>query len=237
MSYGIKINRATPPFFASPWRAFRIMIPLALLLGFLPEQTRAQEEATSPIYRYRGHEMSTGYYEPYEVSPRPSLPLGGGPIGYAGSITLSPTAEKVRRRTYLANSHQGLRFYERLTCVKCHPGEAGNLHTVRVGITCRQCHGPEPIAGINHYYSPMNNLRRHAYVCAKCHEGANASYATYVVHEPNPATLDTRNSFPTLFYVFWMMVAIAAGTFVVFLPHAAIWGIREFFTKKESLER
>ncbi len=237
MSYGIKINRAPAPLLASLWRALWLIIPLALLLGFLPEQTRAQEEVTSPVYRYREHEMSTGYYESYEVSPRPSLPLVGGPMGYAGSITLSPTAEKVRRRTYLGNSHQGLRFYDRLTCVKCHPGEATSLHTTRLGITCRQCHGPEPIAGINHYYSPTNTLRRHAYVCAKCHEGASASFATYVVHEPNPASIETWKSFPMLFVVFWMMVAIAVGTFVVFLPHAAIWGIRELFTKKEKPER
>lgn len=213
------------------------MITLAMLLGPLPEQALAQGEATSNIYRYREREMSTGYYEPYEVSPRPSLPLAGGPLQYPSAITLSPTAEKVRRRTYLADSHQGLRFYDRLTCVKCHPSEARGLHTVRVGITCRQCHGPEPIAGINHYYSPMNPVRRHAYVCAKCHEGASASFATYVVHEPNPASIETWKTFPMLFSVFWVMVAIAVGTFVVFLPHAAIWGIRELFAKRGKAKR
>jgi hypothetical protein len=73
----------------------------------------------------------------------------------------------------------------------------------------------------------MNSRRRHAFVCAKCHEGANRSFASYVNHEPNPAALSTRISFPLLFYVFWMMAAIAVGTFAAFLPHAFMWGLRE----------
>jgi hypothetical protein len=30
------------------------------------------------------------------------------------------------------------------------------------------------------------------------------------------------------------MVAIAVGTFALFLPHTIAWGIREFFAKKET---
>lgn len=92
----------------------------------------------------------------------------------------------------------------------------------------------EPIAGINHYYSPMNRLRRHAFVCAKCHPGANASFATYVVHSPNPAMKTTQKSFPLQFFVFWGMIALAGGTFAVFLPHTAMWGIREFLMKMKK---
>ena len=92
----------------------------------------------------------------------------------------------------------------------------------------------EPIAGIDHYYSPMNRLRRHAFVCAKCHPGASASFATYVVHAPNPAMRTTQKSFPLMFYVFWGMMALAGGTFVVFLPHTALWGMRELYLKKKA---
>jgi hypothetical protein len=151
-----------------------------------------------------------------------------GGIPQKEAITLSPIAEKVRRRQYLADSHWGLKFYERLTCVSCHPRQARNLHKRRAKITCRQCHGPEPIAGLKHYYSKMSPRRRHAFICAKCHEGATVSFATYVVHEPNPTDLYTRRSFPLLFYVFWMMAAIAVGTFAAFLPHTFMWGLREF---------
>ena len=79
--------------------------------------------------------------------------------------------------------------------------------------------------------------RRHAYVCAKCHEGASASYAAYVVHAPNPALASTFKDFPVLAYAFWIMVAIAVGTFVLFLPHTILWGIRELFTKKKTKEK
>ena len=111
------------------------------------------------------------------------------------------------------------------------------MHTVRANLTCRQCHGGEPIASIEHYFSPMNPIRRHAYVCAKCHEGASASYASYVIHAPNPSLAGTQKNFPVLFYAFWFMIAIAVGTFVVFLPHTILWGIREMFIKKEKLHR
>ena len=63
---------------------------------------------------------------------------------------------------------------------------------------------------------------------------ASASYASYVVHEPNPALVSTFGAFPVLSVAFWAMVAIAVGTFVLFLPHTIMWGIRELFLKKEK---
>ena len=83
----------------------------------------------------------------------------------------------------------------------------------------------------------MNPLRRHAYVCAKCHEGSSASFASYVTHPPNPAKVSALKSFPVLFYVFWFMVALAGGTFLVFLPHTALWGIREFLLMKKKKKK
>jgi hypothetical protein len=154
------------------------------------EPAWAQKEVTSKPYRYSERELSARSYETYEVKPRTYPVFVRGGIPQREAITLSPIAEKVRRRKYLADSHWGLKFYERLTCIKCHPQQARNLHGQRAKITCRQCHGPEPIAGINHYYSKMYPRRRHAFICAKCHEGANASFATYVVHEPSLCLLD-----------------------------------------------
>jgi hypothetical protein len=48
--------------------------------------------------------------------------------------------------------------------------------------------------------------------------------------------LSTRETFPVLFYVFWFMVALAMGTFLVFLPHTVFWGLREMLMKKEKVE-
>ena len=83
-------------------------------------------------------------------------------------------------------------------------------------------------------FSPMNPIRRHAYVCAKCHEGSSASFASYVVHPPNPANVGALKSFPVLFYVFWFMVVLAVATFLVFLPHTALWGVRELLVAKRK---
>jgi len=62
-----------------------------------------------------------------------------------------------------------------------------------------------------------------------------------VVHEPNPAVAQTAKTFPMLYYAFWIMVAIGVGTFVVFLPHTLLWGMRELFIKgkghRESTSR
>jgi hypothetical protein len=138
----------------------------------------------------------------------------------------------VRIRTRLPDSHAGLKFYYRNTCIECHPEEARNIHSVRAGITCRQCHGPEPIASIKHHYSSMNLIRRHAYVCAKCHEGANAAFAGFYVHEPPGTALSTKDSFPILFYTSWGMLILLLGTLAFFVPHSFMVGLRELFENK-----
>ena len=196
----------------------------------------AQEEVASAIRRYKDREVSTGFYEEYEVLPRRQRALVGVPGVRQGIFSYSPAASQVRIRARLADSHQGIKFYKNLRCDYCHIEQTRDIHTVRANLTCRQCHGAEPIASIAHIYSPMNPIRRHAYICAKCHEGASASFASYIIHEPNPALASTFKSFPWLAYVFWFMAVLAAGTFLVFLPHTAMWGIRELFIKKEKSE-
>lgn len=212
-------------------RAAIMVLPVLL---FLSGTAAAQEEVASAIRRYKERELSTGYYEAYEVKPLPRYPLTGVPGGARRPFTYSPTAARVRIRSRLADSHQGIKFYENLKCDYCHVQETKDIHTVRAGLTCRQCHGGEPIASIDHYYSLMNPIRRHAYVCSKCHEGAGASFASYIVHEPDPTMMATLKTFPPLFIIFWAMAAMAGGTFLIFLPHAVAWGIRELLTKRRE---
>lgn len=204
------------------------------VIFLIPPPAVAQEEVTSAIRRYKEYEVSTGYYEEYEAKPRRQRPFVDIPGVRQGIFPYSPTSARVRVRTRLADSHQGIKFYQRRRCEECHTRETQDIHTVRANLTCRQCHGPEPIASIDHYHSPLNPIRRHAYVCAKCHQGASASYAGYVIHEPNPALASTFKEFPVLAYAFWIMVAIAVGTFLLFLPHTIMWGVRELFMKKEK---
>ena len=111
----------------------------------------------------------------------------------------------------------------------CHKPQTKDLHVSRMGITCVQCHRAKPVAGVFQYYSPLNPVRRHAYVCAKCHEGATPSFASYVVHEPNPLTGAARAEFPLLFFAVWAMAILAVGVFVFFLPYTVLWWIRDFF--------
>ncbi|MBI5523437.1 MAG: hypothetical protein HY910_12475 [Desulfarculus sp.] len=213
-------------------RGLHLLLGLAAVLAAWPGWAGAAEEVTSPISRYREREMSTGFYEEYEVRPRRMLPyVPGGPQARKGVVSASTQVSALVGLGFLSDAHQGIKFYERRTCQECHPEQARSMHATRAKITCRQCHGGEPMASVNHYYSPLNPIRRHAYVCAKCHAGASASFATYVVHEPLPTSLATQKSFPLLFYVFWIMMALAVGTFALFIPHALVWGLREFIHK------
>lgn len=200
----------------------------AMLVIFAPQTSWAQKEVAEKFYRYREYEKSSRQYEKYEYKRRSHLPFEGGKIPRTEWITLAPTAKKVNFRKNLADSHWGLRFYQYRTCTSCHPGQARNMHRIRAKISCRQCHGEEPIPGNSHYNSLMHPKRRHALVCAKCHKGSTPSFATYVVHEPMPLALSTQKTFPMLFYAVWFMVILAAGTFASLLPQMFMWGLREF---------
>jgi hypothetical protein len=216
-----------------------VLISICLLV-VCPPATMAQEETTSEIRRYQLYEMSSGYYEKYELKPRaqaPPVPIRGV---FRKEFPYTRSGSKITSKRLAPDSHAGIKNYNRYRCEDCHYESDENLMTIRAGLTCRQCHGGEPIASIDHYYSPLNPIRLHAYVCAKCHSGANASFAQYVVHEPKPYMSATRATFPWLFWVFWIMVAIAVVTFVITLPQTALFGLRELFKKnrhsKESKE-
>ena len=137
--------------------------------------------------------------------------------------------------SFKKDAHAGISDYTQRSCTSCHEQHAQNLHETRANITCRQCHGYEPIASIDHYYSAMNPIRRHAYVCAKCHEGASASFATYIVHPPTAARArEVLASFPALYWTDWFMFILIVGVFIVFIPHSIGWWLREWFVKHKN---
>ena len=219
----------------------RLCVMLAALaagaLLFLPPVVSAQEEVTSAIRRYKQYEFSTGYYEEHEAKPRRQRPLVSVPGVSQGLFPYSPSGADVRNRARLADSHQGIKFYDRRRCEECHVKETMDIHTVRANLTCRQCHGGEPVASLEHYYSPLNPIRKHAFVCAKCHEGASASFAAYMVHEPAPGSTEARKTFPGLYYTYWFMLLLLAGTLAFFIPHTFFVGLRELFRKKRKEEK
>jgi len=227
----------SPPMTGMRYRKRAVLYMVGALvtaLLFVQEMASAQEEVASDIRRYKEYEVSTGYYEEYEVLPRRQRPLVGVPGVARGLFPYSPSAAEVRIRTRLADSHMGIKFYERRRCEGCHVEEAKDIHTTRANLTCRQCHGGEPIASIEHFFSPMNPVRKHAYVCSKCHEGASASYASYIIHEPPAGSSAARKSFPALYYAYWSMLLLLGFTLAFFIPHSLMVGLRELLIKKRG---
>jgi len=206
-----------------------LLVSLAILV---PGPVLAQEEVASELYKYREKEASTGYYEEYEVKPQGPSPFIQAPGVTGRGMRYRTDYKNVWNRKFLADSHRGIPFYEKRTCESCHAGEVRNMHGARAGITCRQCHGSEPIASINHYFSLMNPIRRHAYVCAKCHEGASASFASYVVHAPRPEAAGTAEVFPELYYSYMALFLLTVATLAFFVPHTFLWGLRELLTRR-----
>jgi hypothetical protein len=205
-----------------------LLLELFLLLGPAP----AQEDVASAIRRYKEREFSTGFYEEYEAKPLHLRPLVGVSTVKSRPFPYSSTGAQIRIRSRLVDSHRAIKFYKNLSCEYCHMAETKDIHTVRANLTCRQCHGGEPIASIDHFYSPLNPIRKHAYVCAKCHEGASASFANYVVHEPEAGSSTTRTSFPALYYGYWFMMCLLGGTLAFFVPHTLMVICRELFKGK-----
>ena len=174
----------------------------------------------------------TGYYRDQDTLPGAFRFYRQLPGGEGGLWGLGPNRQKIRRSSFKMDAHDEVAdFSPELRCQKCHIPQTKDLHGLRMGITCVQCHRSQPVAGIYHYYSALNPIRRHAYVCAKCHDGATPSFASYMVHEPNPIASETRDSFPLFYYAIWIMLILAVGVFLFFLPYTALWWIREFFAK------
>ena len=132
-------------------------------------------EVSSSGY-FRDQDTLPGAYQQYLKSNE----YGGAFWG------LGPYNGIINRSSFKADAHSGVNGLGVRSCVSCHKEQRYSLHSTRGNVTCVQCHRGQPIAGVHHYYSAMNPIRRHAYVCAKCHEGASTSFATYVIHEPPP---------------------------------------------------
>ncbi|WP_300669466.1 hypothetical protein [Desulfoluna sp.] len=199
----------------------------ALLFLLEASGVGAGDEVANATRRYRAYELSSGFYESHEVRP-----MG------RGTYVVTPEAGRLGapsaglyHRGRLADSHRGILFYANRRCEACHPDNAASRHVVRGNLACRQCHGGEPIAGIAHYYSPMNPIRRHAYVCARCHEGAGASFATYRVHEPPVASVKAKQGFPSLYYTYQFMLWLLIAVLGFFSLHALGMACRELVSK------
>jgi hypothetical protein len=179
-----------------------------------------------------GEMAGTGYFRDQDTLPGSLRFYNQLPGGEERLWGIGPGKPKIRRSSFKQDAHEGVaNFSPEVLCKKCHIPQTKDLHYLRMGITCVQCHRSQPVAGVYQYYSPLNPIRRHAYVCAKCHEGATPSFASYMVHEPNPIASATRSTFPLFYYAVWFMLILAVGVFVFFLPYTALWWMRDLFAK------
>ena len=206
------------------------VVALVLLAAFPAAAQTAPssgEEVTSSGY-FRDQDTLPGAYRLYQQEPKKLNWIWGG----------GPYQRGVRRSSFKTDAHEGVADYSpRTLCTQCHTEHTKDMHMTRMGITCVQCHRDDPIAGVYQYYSAMNPVRRHAYVCAKCHEGATPSFASYVIHEPSPLAMETQKDFPFLFYATWFMSILAVGVFAFFIPYVGLWGLREFIDKLKKGKR
>ncbi|MEW6366926.1 MAG: cytochrome c3 family protein [Acidobacteriota bacterium] len=120
------------------------------------------------------------------------------------------------------------RFEMMSQCGNCHRTEANTFFetyhgkVTRLGSAgaakCYDCHGTHDILPTT---DPHSRLSRQNVVatCAQCHPGAHRRFAGYLTH----ATHHERKKYPYLFYSFWGMTILLAGTLTFALIHTFAW--------------
>ena len=123
-------------------------------------------------------------------------------------------------------------------CGRCHEGEAETFFDTyhgkvsRLGAAgaakCYDCHGTHAILPPD---NPKSALSRENVVdtCANCHEGAHRRFAGYLTH----ATHHDVKKYPWLFWTFWGMTALLAGTLSFGMIHTGAWLFRLWRTREE----
>lgn len=124
------------------------------------------------------------------------------------------------------------------TCGKCHKDVAESYFDTYHGkvsqlgyaktAKCFDCHGAHDILPVA---DPSSHLSRENVVatCQKCHAGATRRFAGYLTH----ATHHDPKKYPLLYWTFWAMTALLAGTFLVSGVHTLLWLPRAFQMRRE----
>jgi len=101
--------------------------------------------------RYKQHEVSTGYYDEYEVLPQRRRPIISVPGVAKGIFPFTPGAAQVRIRTRLADSHRAIKFYRNLRCQTCHKDQRSQR-------LVRQLLGPSSQSFFEHYPQEFSSV-------------------------------------------------------------------------------
>lgn len=93
---------------------------------------------------------------------------------------------------------------------------------------CYDCHGAHDILPVS---DPNSRLSRENVVqtCQECHPGATRRFAGYLTH----ATHHDPDKYPWLYWTFWGMTGLLAGTFLVSGAHTLLWLPRAFQMRRE----
>jgi len=158
---------------------------------------------------------------------------------------IGPGQGPMRWNSTKSDAHENVKsFYHARYCLSCHEGQQKNLHYARTTLVCKDCHISKPIAGINNVNAAAYSVHRYQQVCANCHQGAGPAMGSYVIHEKRPWSSHTREDFPALYWSTILMLVLAGGVFVFFVPYTAAWAWRDIkinlkkrYNKKAALEK
>ncbi len=123
-------------------------------------------------------------------------------------------------------------------CGRCHAEQAETFFDTfhgkisRLGnaaaAKCFDCHGTHgilPPSDPKSTLAPANVVQ----TCGQCHAASHARFTTYLTH----ATHHDPDKYPWLFWSFWGMTSLLAGTMVVALLHTGAWSWRLWKTRDE----
>ncbi len=113
------------------------------------------------------------------------------------------------------------------TYFETYHGKVSKLGYVKTA-KCYDCHGAHDILPT---WNPRSHLSRDRIVatCGQCHPGSNRRFAGYLTH----ATHHDPHKYPFLFYAFWGMTALLAGTLSLAGVHTLAWLPRSLQYRKQ----
>ncbi|MBP7149327.1 MAG: hypothetical protein KBD01_17490 [Acidobacteria bacterium] len=153
-----------------------------------------------------------------------------------------PTCEDCHTSHSISRTDTGdFRFQMMGQCGRCHEVEAETFFETyhgkssklgRAGAAkCYDCHGTHDILPTVDQHSRLSRDNVVA-TCGKCHPGSNRRFAGYLTH----ATHHDRKKYPYLFFAFWGMTALLAGTLSFASVHTGAWLWRLWRTREHWRE-
>ncbi|MCF7817236.1 MAG: cytochrome c3 family protein, partial [Kiritimatiellales bacterium] len=176
-----------------------------------------------------------GIYEKYMGSVHA---FGKGKTPKEGEAELPVCSDCHTAHTIQRTDMDSFKFEIMDRCGKCHVeitktyfdtfhGKANKLGYDKAA-KCYNCHSAHEILPVS---DPRSTLSRENIVatCQQCHPGATRRFAGYLTH----ATHHDPKKYPWVFWSFWAMTSLLAGTFAASGIHTLLWLPRSFKTRRE----